>query len=187
MTPAALRFGKFLHLEQLLLHYRRLLRVLVDCDKTQEFHYISGGIEKYGVASESVTSCTPRFLVVPFHILGYVIMYHVPDIGFVDTHAKGYSGHDDLYLIALESFLHTRSFGAGHAGVIVFCQIAHIRELFHYVFRAGTRKCIYYAAVIFVPVNVIGELFYCLTFWPDVITDIGPVETRNEFRGVIQL
>ena len=54
------------------------------------------GVESQASALATVTSGTPRLLVIPLETFGYVVMDHIAYVGLVDTHTEGNGGHDNV-------------------------------------------------------------------------------------------
>ena len=67
--------------------------------KFLEFLEVFIAIESNTLAFSAITSGTSRLLIIAFKTLGDIIMNHETHIGFVDTHTKGYSGHDDINIL----------------------------------------------------------------------------------------
>ena len=78
--------------------------------KLVEFTQVLIGIKSQTDALPAVTTGTSRLLVIAFQRLGDVVVYDEAHIGFVDSHAKGYRSHDDIYLLHQEIIL---SLGTG--------------------------------------------------------------------------
>src|SRR6266700_2453821 len=52
-----------------------------------------------------VAPCTTGFLVIVLDAFWNIIMYHKPDIRLINTHSKGDSSHDDLYIFIQKKVL----------------------------------------------------------------------------------
>ena len=67
--------------------------------KLLEFLEVFIAIESNTLALSSITSGTSCLLIIAFQTLGDIIMNHETHIGLVNTHTKGYSGHDDINIL----------------------------------------------------------------------------------------
>ena len=104
-------------------------------------HHILGAVEEDTVPRSAVTAAPPGFLVVGFHVLGHVVMNHIPHIRFVDTHAEGVGGHHHRGVVIEEFFLTPPPLVVTETGVIAgdrntfFEQ--HLVEIVHFFAGGG--------------------------------------------------
>ena len=83
-----------------------------------EFLQVFVDIKCYTLAFTSVTTGTSRLLIVALEALGYIVVYDIAHIGFVDAHAKGYRGDDNVDLFQQECVLVLRTGSRVHTGMV---------------------------------------------------------------------
>ena len=66
---------------------------------------VAGAEEQETFTGKTVSACPSGFLVITLNILGEVVMNDKANIRFVDAHAEGDGGTDDLAIITDKGFL----------------------------------------------------------------------------------
>ena len=68
-------------------------------DKKLIRDHILPGIQQDALRRQAVTSCPSRLLIVAFNVLRHIVMDHIPDVGFVNSHTKSVCCDHDLFLV----------------------------------------------------------------------------------------
>ena len=99
------------------------------------------GIESDADAFAAIAARASRLLVIPLQTLGNVVMDDETHIGLVYPHAKGNSGHDDVYFFHQEIILGFGTSGRIHTGMVSLglnvVRTKHLGQFFH-LFPAQT-------------------------------------------------
>ena len=119
-SPAETRFGIPGRFQKELLS-DGLLRKRFVLHELLHFLKIFRGVKRYALAFSSVTAGSAGLLIITLKTLGHVVMYHKPDVGFVNTHSEGYRGHYDIHLFKQEGVLILRACLAVHACMVREC------------------------------------------------------------------
>src|SRR4051794_36338485 len=95
-------------------------------------------IQVIQVATRSFTipSSTARFLVVAFQTFRQAVMNDEANICFIDTHAEGNSGNNDVILVTLPLPLHLRPFCGFHTSMVMVRSDTQRSQLFRYLFAS---------------------------------------------------
>ena len=117
-AAAGVVLGKMGHLVDLPPRHVAGLRLGDVVEKLDQFHDIAAGEQQQAVGGQTIAACTTGFLIVALDVFGQIRMNDVADVGFVDAHAEGDGGTDDLRLIAKEGVLVASALRRIEAGVV---------------------------------------------------------------------
>lgn len=138
------------------------------------------------IGGKAVSSRSTGFLVVAFDILGQVLVNDVANIRFVDAHAEGNCGADDLDLVADERFLVFRPLKWSHACVIGKGFDAALAQPISQGLGSLARIAIDDAAFEGLALNKAQDLLEDGLLGLDAISEIGPVKACDEGLGILQ-
>ena len=143
------------------------------------------GVESQASALATVTSGTPRLLVIALETFGNVVMDHIAYVGLVDTHTEGNGGHNDVSLFHQEGVLIPRSRLRVHACMVRqsldTVGAENVGELLH----PFSAEAVDDARLALVGFDVFDDLaIYVLTLRPHLVVEVGAVEGGLEDRGV---
>jgi hypothetical protein len=163
-----------------------LLRVLDLVDEELQLHDVPAAEVENARGGQAVSAGTARFLVVVLDGLRQVAVKDEADVGFVDAHAEGDGGDDDVDVVPVEGFLVPGPLQVPEAGVVGEGLDAVAGEegggRFH-VFSGGAVDDAGFPGVLFQE----GEdLIIEAAFWQDAVVEIGPVERRPHLERVAQ-
>ena len=99
-------------------------------DEAVVFYLVVVVIEDNTASWQAVPASSPLLLVQSLHRLWDRVVKHEPNIGFVDSHPKGDSGHHHLDLVHHPGALHPVSLPAGNACMVRSCRNAIFDQLF---------------------------------------------------------
>ena len=99
---------------------RSLFLVAFIFHKKANLSDVSATVQKQGMGQFAVTPRTPNFLIILLQAPWQIIVNYKPHVGLVDSHAKGHSGHHNLYLITDKKILMVNSH--------LICQACMIRQ-----------------------------------------------------------
>src|SRR5207237_6727492 len=116
-APAMARFRIRDHGAQLLVR-DALLALAFFLDETPLFDHIAHTEEQHALARQTIATCAPGFLIIPFDVLRQIVVNDKPDVRLVNTQAERDCGCDYACIIAQECFLIPCPFSRFHPGVI---------------------------------------------------------------------
>ena len=149
-----------------------------------EFLDILVAVEGQAVALAAVTSGAAGLLVVAFERFGDVVVDHVAHVGFVDTHAEGDRGDDDVDPLHEEVVLVGGTRGGIHAGMVGPGADAVGDEQFGELLDLLAAQAVDDAALALVLLDEADDLAVHVVFGPDLVVEVRTVERRLENRGV---
>lgn len=123
-----------------------LLWVAAILGELGQLNDVAVGIEQQGVGREAVAAGASDFLIESLHVFGRVVMDDESDVGFVDAHAEGDGGADDLGAVVDEVLLNSCAFIGGHAGVVGVCHDVPFAEFVGNSFGRLAGKAVYNSA-----------------------------------------
>ena len=111
------------------------------------------------------------------------MVYHKPNVGFVDAHAKGDRGndhigllHQEFVLVGLPGFrVKSGMIGQGFDAI----NLESIGKLFHFLPAQAINDPRFALVIFYVPDDIVDHVF---GFWPDLVIEVRPVERRHEHR-----
>ena len=150
-----------------------------------EFLQVLIAVEGQTDAFATVTTGTPRLLIIALQRLRNVIVNHKAHIGLVDAHAKGDGSHNDVDLLHEEVVLRLRASGRVEASMIGSRLDIVGTQHFGQVFNLLARQAINDAALVFVLLDETHDVLVdVLGLWPYLIVKIGAVERALKLNGI---
>ena len=146
-----------------------------------QFHQVLGRVERHAHALASISAGTSRLLIISFQALGYVVMYHKPHIGFVDTHTECYGGHNHIQALHDEVVLGLVALRRLHTGMVGACidivGPEYLRQLLHLL----ARQAVHYAALAGVLQDEADDvLVHVLGLGAHLIVEVGAIEGTDK-------
>ncbi len=135
------------------------------------------------MALSAIPSGPARFLIVGLEGLGHVVVDDKTHVGFVDAHAKGNGGDNDIDILHQELVLSARTLCRIHARMVrrrlYSIDLQGVGDFFHLL----SAQAIDDAAAPLVFQGVLHDLAQGVFFWPHFIKQVGPVEARLVYVG----
>ena len=133
-APADIRFGISGHIAQVLAGVAAFGFIFV-FDKVLDLVRVGIAVEQQAVRRQSIAPGAPDLLIITLDIARQVVVQDKAHVGFVDAHAEGNRGDDDLHVVTDEQFLVLLAHLVFQPGVIGTHRKAaprqHICQFFH--------------------------------------------------------
>ena len=153
--------------------------------KLVELLQVLVAVEGDADALATVTAGTACLLIIPFERLRDIVVDDEAHIGFVDTHAKGYGGHDDIDFLHEEVILGLRTRLRVETGVVALrldvVGAKHLGQVFHLLSRQAVDDAAL-ARMLFDEAHDV--LINVLRLRPHFIVEVRPVERRLKLLGI---
>ena len=185
-TAAGVVFGEVGHLVELVVGDVARLLVRDFLEEFEVFRHVAAGEKQQAVGGQAVAPGAAGFLVVALDVLRQVGVDDVADVGFVDAHAEGDGGADDLGLVAEEGVLVFRAFHLVEPGVIGDGGKSLRAQRGGERLGAFARLAIDDAGVVGPGAGEVAHLRGGSGFRDDLVFQIRPVEAGEEDGGIAQ-
>ena len=149
-----------------------------------EFLDVLVTVKGQAVALAAVAAGTARLLIIAFERLGNVVVDDIAHVGFVDAHAEGDRGDDDLHALHQEVVLIGGARRRIHPGVVGQRPDAVGHEQLGQLLDLLAAQAVDDAALALVLLDVTDNLPVHIVLGPDFVIQVGAVERRLEYRSV---